>query len=79
MQDFISYINKTEEASGYTRLSTIHNSATNTIIDEANTKPHKLINYCENRDFNFDVKMYNALIVYKQSEMQFNKSKKYVF
>ena len=69
-----SHINKTAEAAGYTRLSTIHKSTVNTILDEADIKPHKITYYCENRDPDFDSKMHNLLLVYKQLEMQFNES-----
>lgn len=69
-----SYINKTAQAAGYTRLSTIHKSTVNTILDEADIKPHKITYYCENRDPDFDSKMHNVLLVYKQLEMQFNES-----
>jgi len=64
-----SHINKTAEAAGYTRLSTV-----NTILDETDIKPHKITYYCENRDPDFDSKMHNVLLVYKQLEMQFNES-----
>lgn len=67
-----SHINKTAEAAGYTRLSTIHKSTINTILDEANIKPHKITYYCENRDPDFDSKMHNVLLVFKQLEMQFD-------
>ena len=63
-----SHINKTAEAAGYTRLSTIHKSTVNTILDEADIKPHKITYYCENRDPDFDSKMHNVLLVYKQLE-----------
>ena len=69
-----SHINKTAEAAGYTRLSTIHKSTVNTILDETDIKPHKITYYCENRDPDFDSKMHNVLLVYKQLEMQFNES-----
>ena len=69
-----SHINKTAEAAGYTRLSTIHKSTVNTILDAADIKPHKITYYCENRDPDFDSKMHNVLLVYKQLEMQFNES-----
>ena len=73
-----SYINKTAEAAGYTRLSTIHKSTVNTILDEADIKPHKITYYCENRDPDFDSKMHNVLLVYKQLEMQFDESGKLI-
>ena len=73
-----SHINKTAEAAGYTRLSTIHKSTVNTILDEADIKPHKITYYCENRDPDFDSKMHNVLLVYKQLEMQFDESGKII-
>ena len=73
-----SHINKTAEAAGYTRLSTIHKSTVNTILDEADIKPHKISYYCENRDPDFDSKMHNVLLVYKQLEMQFDESGKLI-
>lgn len=73
-----SHINTTAEAAGYTRLSTIHKSTVNTILDEADIKPHKITYYCENRDPDFDSKMHNVLLVYKQLEMQFDESGKLI-
>ena len=73
-----SHINKTAEAAGYTRLSTTHKSTVNTILDEADIKPHKITYYCENRDPDFDSKMHNVLLVYKQLEMQFDESGKLI-
>ena len=73
-----SHINKTAEAAGYTRLSTIHKSTVHTILDEADIKPHKITYYCENRDSDFDYKMHNVLLVYKQLEMQFDESGKLI-
>lgn len=69
-----AHINKTAEAAGYTRLSTIHKSTVNTILEEADIKPHKITYYCENRDPDFDAKMHNVLLVYKQLEIQFDES-----
>lgn len=67
-----SHINATAEAAGFTRLSTIHKSTVNTILKEADIKPHKITYYCENRDPDFDAKMHNVLLVYKQLSLQFN-------
>ena len=69
-----SHINKTAEAAGYVRLSTIHKSTVNIILDEADIKPHKITYYCENRDPDFDAKMHNVLLVYKQLSFQFDKA-----
>lgn len=73
-----SHIHKTAEAAGYTRLSTIHKSTVNKILNEADIKPHKITYYCENRDPDFDSKMHNVLLVYKQLEMQFDESGKLI-
>ena len=73
-----SHINKTAEAAGYTRLSTIHKNKVHTILDEADIKPHKITYYCKNRDSDFDSKMHNVLLVYKQLEMQFDESRKLI-
>lgn len=64
-----SHINKNAEAAGYTRLSTIHKSTVHTILDEAEIKPFRIKYYCENRDPEFDEKMHNVLLVYKQLSM----------
>ena len=67
-----SHINKTAEEAGYVRLSAIHKSTVHTILDEADIKPFRIKYYCENRDPQFDEKMHNVLIVYKQLSFQFD-------
>lgn len=67
-----SHINKNAEAAGYIRLSTIHKSTVHSILDEAEIKPFRIKYYCENRDPDFDSKMHNVLLVYKQLSMQFD-------
>lgn len=73
-----SHINKNAEASGYTRLSTIHKSTVHTILDEAEIKPFRIKYYCENRDTDFDAKMHNVLLVYKQLSMQFDEDGNFI-
>jgi transposase len=67
-----AYINKNAETSGYTRLSTISRSSIKNILDHAQIKPHKIRYYCEKRDPEFDKKMHDVLVVYKQIELQFD-------
>jgi transposase len=67
-----TYITKNAEAAGYTRLSTISRSGIKNILDNAQIKPHKIRYYCEKRDPEFDKKMHDVLVVYKQIEMQFD-------
>lgn len=73
-----SHINKTAEENGYIRLSTINKSTVNRILNDANIKPYKIRYYCENRDPEFDSKMHNVLLVYKQLEMQFDENGEFI-
>ena len=66
------HINKYAEEAGHIRLSTISQSKVRTILEEAEIKPNKVTYYCENRDPDFDKKMHNVLLVYKQLSMQFD-------
>ena len=66
------HINKYAEEAGHIRLSTISQSKVRTILEEAEIKPNKVTYYCENRDPDFDQKMHNVLLVYKQLSMQFD-------
>lgn len=68
------HINKFAEDAGHTRLSTISQSKVRTILEEADIKPNKITYYCERRDPEFDQKMHNVLLVYKQLSMQFDEN-----
>ena len=68
------HINKVAESAGHTRLSTISQSKVRTILEEADIKPNKIRYYCENRDPDFDQKMHNVLLVYKQLSLQFDEN-----
>lgn len=68
------HINKVAESAGHIRLSTISQSKVRTILDEADIKPNKIKYYCENRDPDFDQKMHNVLMVYKQLSFQFDEN-----
>lgn len=68
------HINKFAEEEGHTRLSTISQSKVRTILKEADIKPNKITYYCENRDPDFDEKMHNVLLVYKQLSLQFDEN-----
>lgn len=73
-----SHINKNAEAAGYARLSTIHKSTVHSILDKAEIKPFRIKYYCENRDPDFDSKMHNVLLVYKQLSMQFDENGQFI-
>ncbi|WP_039943899.1 IS630 family transposase [Treponema phagedenis] len=69
------HINTTAESAGYLRLATIHKTTVFKILTEADIKPYKIEYYCENRDPDFDRKMHNVLLVYKQLELYFEENK----
>ena len=69
-----AHINKTAESAGHTRLSTITKTSVKNILDAANIKPHRIQYYCENRDPDFDAKMHQVLLVYKQIELLFDEN-----
>lgn len=57
---------------GYERLSAITESGIYKILDKSNIKPFRIQYYCERRDPDFEKKMHNVLLVYKQLAMQFD-------
>jgi transposase len=56
---------------GYAGLSLVSSSKVWTILSEAEVKPHKVRYYLEKRDPDFDTKMRDVLLVYKQLEIEF--------
>lgn len=66
------HINKSAEASGYIRLSTITKTTIKNILDSVDIKPFRIQYYCEKRDPEFEKKMHDVLVVYKQVELLFN-------
>ena len=60
------------EEAGYPRLKTIAKSMLQKILDRNDIKPFKIKYYCEKRDPEFETKMHNVLVVYKQIAMQFD-------
>ena len=68
------HINKFAEEAGHIRLATVSQSKVRDILEEAEIKPNKITYYCENRDPDFDQKMHNVLLVYKQLSLQFDEN-----
>jgi transposase len=64
------YIQKSCKEVGYSDLHGIAFSTVNTILNEENIKPHKIRYYLEKRDPEFEEKMNDVLVVYKQMELQ---------
>jgi transposase len=59
------------EAAGYPGLKEIAISTAWSILNDVEIKPHKIKYYLEKRDPEFEQKMEDVLIVYKQMEIQF--------
>lgn len=66
------HIQKHAEEAGYPRLKTIAKTMVQKILKRNDIKPFKIKYYCEKRDPEFDSKMHNVLVVYKQIAMQFD-------
>ena len=68
------YIQKHAEEAGYPRLSTVTKPYIQKFLKEQDMKPFKTKYYCEKRDPDFESKMHEVLLVYKQIEMQFDEN-----
>lgn len=68
------HINKVAAEAGFDRLTTITESGVYKILDKADIKPFKIQYYCERRDPDFESKMHNILLVYKQLSLQFDEN-----
>jgi len=68
------YINKQAIEAGYERLASVTESGIYKILDKSNIKPFRIKYYCERKDPEFDTKMHNVLVCYKQLEMQFDEN-----
>lgn len=66
------HINSSAEEAGYVRLSTLTKTSIKSILDAADIKPFRIQYYCEKRDPEFDTKMHDVLVVYKQVAMLFD-------
>lgn len=66
------YINSVAEAEGYPRMATASVSSIRKILREAQLNPHKITYYCEKRNPDFDKKMHDVLVIYKQLELRFD-------
>lgn len=64
------YIQNHAEEAGYSRLTTITKPMIQKILKRSEIKPFKIKYYCEKRDPDFETKMHDVLVAYKQVEMQ---------
>ena len=68
------HIQSNATEAGYPRLETITSPMVQKILKRSGIKPFKIKYYCEKRDPDFDSKMHDVLVVYKQVEMQFDEN-----
>lgn len=68
------HIHKTAAEAGHERLSTLSQSSVVNILNEADVKPFRIKYYCEKRDPDFEAKMHNVLVVYKQLSFRFDEN-----
>ena len=59
---------------GFPRLETITKPMVQKILHRSDIKPHKIKYYCEKRDPDFESKMHDVLVVYKQISMQIDEN-----
>lgn len=70
LKNLHQYVQNHAEEAGYTRLTTITKPMIQKILKRSEIRPFKIKYYCEKRDPDFETKMHDVLIVYKQVEMQ---------
>ncbi len=75
---FRKFINSIAETEGHLRMATVAETMLRKILSIARIKPFQGSYYCERRDPEFDAKMHDVLVIYKQIEMQFDKEGKLI-
>ena len=68
------HIHNTANLYGHSRLATLSQSSVVSILNEAEVKPFRIKYYCERRDPEFEEKMHNVLVVYKQLSFRFDEN-----
>ena len=71
---FTRFIRESAEQEGHPRMATVSETKLRTILAEAKLRPFKVTYYCERRDPDFDAKMHDVLVIYKQLSLQFDEN-----
>lgn len=69
---FTRFINSVAEKEGHPRMATVSEFTLRKILDNAKIRTFKVTYYCEKRDPDFDSKMHDVLVIYKQLSLQFD-------
>lgn len=72
LKNLHQHIQKNAESAGYPRLATITKPMVQKILHRSEIRPFKIKYYCEKRDPDFEAKMHEVLVVYKQVSLQFD-------
>lgn len=72
LKNLHKHIQEHAKEAGYPRLMTITKPMVQKILKRSDIKPFKIKYYCEKRDPDFEAKMHDVLVVYKQVAMQFD-------
>ena len=71
---FTRHIHEIAESEGHPRMATVAETTLRKILQNARIKPFQISYYCERRDPEFDSKMHDVLVIYKQIEMKFDEN-----
>lgn len=72
LKNLHQHIQNNAEEAGYPRLKTMTRPMLQKILKKSEIKPFKIKYYCEKRDPDFENKMHDVLVVYKQVSLQFD-------
>ena len=72
LKNLHAHIRDNAAEAGYPRLATITKPMVQKILSRNEIKPFKIKYYCEKRDPDFEQKMHDVLLVYKQVSLQFD-------
>ena len=72
LKNLHQHIQKNAQEAGFPRLATITKPMVQKILRRSEIKPFKIKYYCEKRDPEFEQKMHDVLLVYKQISLQIN-------
>ena len=74
LKNLHAHIRNNAQEAGFSRLSTITKPMVQKILSRNELKPFKIKYYCEKRDPDFEQKMHDVLLVYKQVSLQFDEN-----
>lgn len=74
LKNLHQHIQHNADGAGFPRLRTMTKPMLQKILKRSDVKPFKIKYYCERRDPDFEAKMHEILVVYKQVSLQFDDS-----